>query len=135
MAAAASSRLVYLLLVASVWSHTLPIANTQMEEDLHFEDLPAQSEVVSVSARVPGALDGYFILPHSLIDGVLPGSIPYGRHMKSSNKVRKVCLPNIIEVRVWNISTTASCSLQTYQDANKYTQTLWLSGHITLFTA
>jgi len=77
MAAAASSRLVYLLLVASVWSHTLPIANTQMEEDLRFEDLPAQSEVVSVSARVPGALDGYFILPHSVIDGVLPGSIPY----------------------------------------------------------
>jgi len=124
MAAAASSRLVYLLLVASVWSHTLPIANTQMEEDLRFEDLPAQSEVVSVSARVPGALDGYFNLPHSLINGVLPGSIPYGRHMKSSNKVCKVCLPNIIEVRVWNILTTASCSLQTYPDANKCTQTL-----------
>jgi len=89
-----------------------------------FEDLPAQSEVVSVSARVPGALDGYFNLPHSLINGVLPGSIPYGRHMKSSNKVCKVCLPNIIEVRVWNILTTASCSLQTYPDANKCTQTL-----------
>ena len=79
MTAAASSRLVYLLLAASVWCRTLLGTAAQADEDLHFEDLPAQSEVVSVTTRAPGTLDGYFTLPHSFIDAVLPGSIPYGR--------------------------------------------------------
>lgn len=67
-----------LLLTVSVWSCILPGAAAQREAN---QMLPNQSEVVSITTAASDALSGYYSIPRSFINTVLPNPTPYGKHV------------------------------------------------------
>ena len=74
-------RRVALLLIAAVWSCILPNTAAQMGANPNFETLPVQSEVVSMTTAASDTLSGYYSIPRSFINTVLPDSTPYGKHV------------------------------------------------------
>ena len=87
------ARRVALLLIASVWSCVLPDTAAQMGANPNFGALPAQSEVISVTTAASDGLRGYFKIPRSFINTVLPDSTPYGKHVCIVCEIICICLP------------------------------------------
>ena len=69
------------LVTASIWSCIIPGAAAQRGAN---QTLPAQSDVISITTAASDALHGYFSIPRSFINTVLPDPTPYGRDVCSS---------------------------------------------------
>lgn len=80
-----------LLVTASVWSCIIPGAAAQMGTN---QTLPAQSDVISITTAASDALRGYYSIPRSFINTVLPDPTPYGKHVST------VCEMNCIFLQV-----------------------------------
>ena len=79
-----------LLVTGSVWSCIIPGAATQRGAN---QTLPAQSDVISAMTAASDGLRGYFSIPRSFINTVLPDSTPYGKHVCIVCEIICICLP------------------------------------------
>lgn len=67
-----------LVTAASIWSCIIPGVAAQRGAN---QTLPAQSDVISITTAASDALHGYFSIPRSFINTVLPDPTPYGKHV------------------------------------------------------